>query len=87
MSWEMLLKKVDMVLSIAEIKYKFDNFPEVKPGDRRSKRALALRCGLIDGVFHTLEEAGQCKYGLCVTRDRIRQLEIRAIETLRHSLQ
>jgi len=42
---------------------------------------LELRYGLIDGKDHTLEEVGQY---FNVTRERIRQIESKAIRKLRH---
>jgi RNA polymerase primary sigma factor len=47
----------------------------------REARILRLRFGLQDGHSYTLEEVGQ-KFGL--TRERIRQLERRALRRLRH---
>jgi len=47
----------------------------------REARILALRFGLVDGHNYTLEEVGQ-KFG--VTRERIRQIEARALGRLRH---
>jgi RNA polymerase primary sigma factor len=47
----------------------------------REARILRLRFGLQDGRSYTLEEVGQ-KFGL--TRERIRQLEHRALRRLRH---
>lgn len=47
----------------------------------REARVLQLRFGLIDGYQHTLEEVGE-KFG--VTRERIRQIETKAIRRLRH---
>jgi RNA polymerase primary sigma factor len=47
----------------------------------REARILRLRFGLQDGRSYTLEEVGQ-KFGL--TRERIRQLESRALRRLRH---
>lgn len=47
----------------------------------REARILKLRFGLIDGKEHTLEEVGQ-KFGL--TRERIRQIEQKALRKLRH---
>ena len=44
-------------------------------------RVLRLRFGLDDGTIYTLEEVGQ-KFGL--TRERIRQIEGRALRQLRH---
>ena len=47
----------------------------------REQRILRLRFGLINGRCYTLEEVGQ-KFGL--TRERIRQIEARALRRLRH---
>jgi RNA polymerase primary sigma factor len=47
----------------------------------REARILRLRFGLDDGTPYTLEEVGQ-KFGL--TRERIRQIEGRALRRLRH---
>lgn len=47
----------------------------------REAQVLGLRYGLIDGTSHTLEEVG-AKFG--VTRERIRQIETKAIRRLRH---
>jgi RNA polymerase primary sigma factor len=47
----------------------------------REARILRLRFGFQDGRSHTLEEVGR-KFGL--TRERIRQLEHRALRRLRH---
>jgi RNA polymerase primary sigma factor len=42
---------------------------------------LRLRYGLVDGRAYTLEEVGQ---KLNVTRERIRQIEAKALRKLRH---
>lgn len=47
----------------------------------REQRILRLRFGLVDGNRHTLNEVGD-KFG--VTRERIRQLQARALKRLRH---
>ncbi len=46
----------------------------------REKKIISMRFGLDDGVTHTLEEVGQ-EFG--VTRERIRQIEAKAIEKIR----
>jgi RNA polymerase primary sigma factor len=40
-----------------------------------------MRFGLLDGKDHTLEEVGQA---FNVTRERIRQIEAKALRKLRH---
>lgn len=47
----------------------------------REKEVLELRFGLFDGSSHTLEEVGK-KFK--VTRERIRQIEAKALRKLRH---
>jgi RNA polymerase primary sigma factor len=47
----------------------------------REARILSMRFGLDDGVAYTLEEVGQ-RFGL--TRERIRQIEGKALRRLRH---
>jgi RNA polymerase primary sigma factor len=46
----------------------------------RELKILAMRFGLDDGVMHTLEETGE-EFG--VTRERIRQIQAKALEKLR----
>jgi len=46
----------------------------------REERIIKMRFGLEDGTEHTLEEVGQ-NFG--VTRERIRQIEAKALRKLR----
>lgn len=48
---------------------------------QRERRVLEMRFGLIDGQIHTLEEVG-AEFG--VTRERVRQIEAKALRKLRH---
>jgi RNA polymerase primary sigma factor len=47
----------------------------------RERRVLQLRYGLIDGQERTLESVGR-EFG--VTRERIRQIEVKALRKLQH---
>ena len=47
----------------------------------RERKILEMRFGLVDGYSHTLEEIGDIYQ---VTRERIRQLEGKALRKLRH---
>jgi len=49
----------------------------------RERRVLEMRFGLKDGMARTLEEVGQ-EFG--VTRERIRQIEAKALRKLRHPI-
>jgi RNA polymerase primary sigma factor len=49
----------------------------------RERKVLELRFGLLDGQARTLEEVGQ---EFRVTRERIRQIEAKALRKLRHPL-
>ena len=51
--------------------------------NRREREVLEMRFGLKDGQAHTLEEVGQ-EFG--VTRERIRQIEAKALRKLRHPI-
>ena len=58
-----------------------ENFNEIfEDLSDREKNILSLRFGLKDGVTHTLEEVGQ---EFNVTRERIRQIEAKALEKIR----
>src|SRR3989339_453001 len=54
----------------------------IKSLSPREQKILEMRFGLGDGVTHTLEEVGQ-EFG--VTRERIRQIEAKALEKIQHS--
>jgi len=48
---------------------------------QRERRVLELRFGIGDGCARTLEEVGR---QFCVTRERIRQIEAKALRKMRH---
>jgi RNA polymerase primary sigma factor len=48
----------------------------------REERIIKMRFGMEDGTQHTLEEVG---HAFSVTRERIRQIEAKALRKLRHS--
>lgn len=66
---------VDLTLLREKIEDLLDTLPA------REARVLRLRFGLQDGHYYTLEEVGR-KFGL--TRERIRQIEVQALNRLRH---
>ena len=47
----------------------------------REEKIIRMRFGMDDGSEHTLEEVGQ---SFDVTRERIRQIEAKALRKLRH---
>jgi RNA polymerase primary sigma factor len=47
----------------------------------REEKVIKMRFGVVDGSEHTLEEVGQ---NFAVTRERIRQIEAKALRKLRH---
>jgi RNA polymerase primary sigma factor len=49
--------------------------------DYREREILRLRYGLIDGYAYTLEEVGKI---FSVTRERVRQIETKAVQALQH---
>jgi RNA polymerase primary sigma factor len=51
--------------------------------NERERKVLEMRFGLKDGMSRTLEEVGQ-EFG--VTRERIRQIEAKALRKLRHPI-
>jgi len=50
----------------------------------KERQILKMRNGLIDGIFHTLEEVGR---EFEVTRERIRQIEAKAHEKIKDSME
>ncbi len=54
----------------------------IKDLSPREQKILEMRFGLADGVTHTLEEVGQ-EFG--VTRERIRQIEAKALEKIQQT--
>ncbi len=54
----------------------------IKDLTAREQKILEMRFGLADGVTHTLEEVGQ-EFG--VTRERIRQIEAKALEKIQQT--
>ena len=53
----------------------------IKDLSPREQKILEMRFGLTDGVAHTLEEVGK---EFDVTRERIRQIEAKALERMQH---
>ncbi|MEK9151821.1 MAG: sigma-70 family RNA polymerase sigma factor [Patescibacteria group bacterium] len=53
----------------------------IKDLSPREQKILEMRFGLMDGVAHTLEEVGK---EFDVTRERIRQIEAKALERIKH---
>jgi len=49
--------------------------------NERERAVLEQRFGLVDGCSRTLEEVGR---EFCVTRERIRQIEAKALRKMRH---
>jgi len=74
----------DKILSPAQIQHSeffSDQVKEILNDlSEKERKILELRHGLVDGVVHTLEEVGR---EFQVTRERIRQIEAKAIEKIR----
>jgi RNA polymerase primary sigma factor len=49
----------------------------------REREIIRLRYGLADGYSYTLEEVGKI---FCVTRERVRQIEAKAVRKLQHPI-
>ncbi len=67
--------------AIIEVDLKKQTAQVLSTLDPREERIIRMRFGLIDGSEHTLEEVGQ---NFQVTRERIRQIEAKALRKLRH---
>ena len=51
--------------------------------DYREREIIRLRYGLADGYAYTLEEVGKI---FSVTRERVRQIETKAVRALQHPI-
>ena len=56
-------------------------FINILKNSRDEAKVLQLRYGLEDNTIHTLEDIAK-EFG--ITRERVRQLEVKAIRRLRH---
>ena len=72
------MSPADAVLNL-NLKEQTDNV--LKTLTPREERVIKMRFGVGDGSEHTLEEVGQ---NFAVTRERIRQIEAKALRKLRH---
>lgn len=78
---EILLKPGGPPADPAEVAERRQAITDALAGfDERTREVVARRFGLTDGTEHTLEEIGR-DFG--VTRERIRQIETKALERLR----
>ena len=72
----------DIIKKVNDIEYKGEQLEEVlQTLTPREAMVLKLRFGLDDGRPRTLEEVGK---KFAVTRERIRQIEAKALRKLRH---
>jgi RNA polymerase primary sigma factor len=74
----MAVSPSDAVISVNLKEYTSQVLRTLTP---REERVIKMRFGLEDGSEHTLEEVGQ---SFQVTRERIRQIEAKALRKLRH---
>jgi len=74
----MAVSPSDAVISVNLEEYTSQVLRTLTP---REERVIKMRFGLEDGSEHTLEEVGQ---SFQVTRERIRQIEAKALRKLRH---
>ena len=75
-------KSAQSPLDLASFSLLKDRLGEIMSGlTEREQRVLALRFGLGEGYARTLEEVGK---QFKVTRERIRQIEAKALRKMRH---
>ena len=68
---------------VTNMKFKEQTEAVLKTLTPREEKVVKMRFGLDDGSEHTLEEVGQ---SFAVTRERIRQIEAKALRKLRNSI-
>ena len=68
---------------VTNMKFKEQTEAVLKTLTPREEKVVKMRFGLDDGSEHTLEEVGQ---SFAVTRERIRQIEAKALRKLRNSV-
>ena len=78
LSGEALAKDADGILNFEYIEQIAEVLHTLSP---REEQVIRMRFGLADGVPHTLEDVGAY---FNITRERIRQIEAKAIRKLRH---
>ncbi|MCZ6514769.1 MAG: RNA polymerase sigma factor RpoD [Acidobacteria bacterium] len=66
---------------VTHLKFKEQTDSVLKTLTPREEKVVKMRFGMEDGSDHTLEEVGQ---SFAVTRERIRQIEAKALAKLRH---
>jgi RNA polymerase primary sigma factor len=72
---------VSPVAAVMQVNLKEQTHAVLKTLTPREEKVLKMRFGVGDGSEHTLEEVGQ---SFAVTRERIRQIESKALRKLRH---
>ena len=77
---QQIVSPADAVISV-NLKEQTDSV--LKTLTPREEKVIRMRFGVGDGSEHTLEEVGQ---NFAVTRERIRQIEAKALRKLRHPL-
>ena len=75
-------QEVSPVEAVINLNLKEQTEDVLKTLTPREEKVIKMRFGVGDGSEHTLEEVGQ---NFAVTRERIRQIEAKALRKLRHS--